>query len=47
MFTGDYAMPAFNFLGEDELHKILNYVRTTLGNELDPISIKSIKEAQK
>ena len=46
VFTGDYAMPAFNFLKEDELHKVLNYVRTSFGNELDAVSIKSIKDVQ-
>jgi glucose/arabinose dehydrogenase len=44
--TGEYAMPAFNFLQEEELHKIVNYVRTSLGNELDTVSLESIKEFQ-
>ena len=42
--TGDYAMPAFNFLKEDEVLKVLNYVRTSWGNELDSIRVEAITE---
>lgn len=44
--TGDYAMPAFNFLKEDELDMVLTYVRTSFGNDFEPISVKSIREGQ-
>lgn len=36
--TGEYAMPAFDFLNEEDLNKVLNYVRTSFGNELDSIN---------
>src|SRR5690606_37243602 len=38
----DYAMPAFNFLEEEELEKVLNYVRTSFGNKLDSIDVTPI-----
>lgn len=37
----DFAMPAFAFLDDNELSKILNYVRTSFGNKLDSIEVRN------
>ena len=38
----DYAMPAFNFLKDQEMEKILNYVRSGLNKEPDIITAQEI-----
>lgn len=42
--TGTYQMPAFDFLDEDAVNKILNYVRTSFGNQLDSVHYVAHKE---
>jgi glucose/arabinose dehydrogenase len=44
--AGDYAMPAFSFLEDEALYRVLNYVRTAFGKELDELSSGSIREAR-
>lgn len=44
--AGDYAMPAFDFLEDEALYRVLNYVRTAFGKELDEVSSESIREAR-
>jgi len=39
---GDYAMPAFGFLIDQELQKILNYVRTSLNKQPDAVTVQEI-----
>lgn len=41
---GNYSMPAFNFLKEDELHKIVNYVRTSFGDQADSLTKQEISK---
>jgi mono/diheme cytochrome c family protein len=38
--VGNYVMPAFNFLTKEELNMVLNYVRISFDNKLDPIKLK-------
>lgn len=45
--SGDYAMPAFNFLTVDEMYKVLNYVRASFGNDLDSISVEAIRAVKR
>lgn len=39
---GDYAMPAFNFLKDEDLQKILNYVRIDMNNETGLITAEEV-----
>ena len=39
----DFAMPAFSFLEDEQLNKILNYVRTSFGNKLDSVNVNELK----
>lgn len=41
-----YAMPSFGFLEDHALYKVLNYVRTVFGEELDEVSVESVREAR-
>ncbi|NGF56434.1 quinoprotein glucose dehydrogenase [Parapedobacter sp. SGR-10] len=40
--AGDYAMPSFKFLKDEELFEIINYVRTSFGNKADSLSNSEI-----
>lgn len=41
--NADIAMPAFGFLSDEELSKLLNYVRTSFGNNADSVTGVDIK----
>jgi len=43
-FSGDVSMPAFGFLTNEELSKVLNYVRNSFGNKADSLSNEDIQE---
>lgn len=40
----EVGMPSFKFLTNEELNKVLNYVRTSFGNDSDSISIDEIEK---
>ena len=43
-YNGDIAMPAFSFLTDDELSKLLTYIRSSFGNKADSLSGADIKK---
>ena len=46
-FEGEISMPGFNFLSNDELSKLLNYVRRSFGNKSDSLSSDEIQKYRK
>jgi len=42
--NAEIGMPSFKFLTNEELSKILNYIRNSFGNKADPISIDEIEK---
>ncbi|NGF56393.1 c-type cytochrome [Parapedobacter sp. SGR-10] len=45
--SGDYAMPSFTFLADEDMVRVVNYVRTNFGNdykEIDRTAVQEIRE---
>jgi len=40
--NGEYSMPSFKFLKDDELLDVLNYIRSSFGNSSDSLTIEDI-----
>jgi len=47
LMGNEYSMPAFNFLKDEELNKVLNYVRTSFGNKADSLKANEIASYRK